>query len=34
MGWIDYEKAYDIVPQNWILKSQKMYKIFPKIIKL
>ena len=26
LAWIDYKKAYDIVPQSWILESHKMYK--------
>ena len=25
--WIDYKKAYDIVPQSWIISCQKIYKI-------
>ena len=27
MAWIDYKKAYDMVPQSWILHYLKMYKI-------
>ena len=27
VAWIDYSKAYDIVPQNWIINCLKMYKI-------
>ena len=27
MAWIDYKKAYDMVPQSWILHCLKMYKI-------
>ena len=27
MTWIDYKKAYDIVPQSWIISYLKMYKI-------
>ena len=27
MVWIDYKKAYDMVPQSWILDCHKMYKI-------
>ena len=27
MAWIDYKKAYDMVPQSWIINSLKMYKI-------
>ena len=26
-AWIDYKKAYDMVPQSWILHCFKMYKI-------
>ena len=25
MAWIDYKKAYDMVPQSWILHCHKMY---------
>ena len=27
MAWIDYKKAYDMVPHSWITNSLKMYKI-------
>ena len=27
MAWIDYKKAYDMVPQSWIINRLKMYKI-------
>ena len=27
MAWIDYKKAYDMIPQSWILHCLKMYKI-------
>ena len=27
MAWIDYKKAYDMVPQSWIIHCLKMYKI-------
>ena len=27
MAWIDYKKAYDMVPQSWIVHCLKMYKI-------
>ena len=33
MAWIDYKKAYDMVPQSWIVDYLKMYKISNKIIK-
>ena len=29
--WIDYKKAYDMVPQNWIISCLKMYKISHKL---
>ena len=34
MAWIDYKKAYDMVPQGWILHCLKMYKISPEVINL
>ena len=27
MAWIDYKKAYDMVPQSWIINCLKMYQI-------
>ena len=27
MIWIDYKKAYDMVPQSWMLICLKMYKM-------
>ena len=30
-AWIDYRKAFDSVPHDWILKSLEMYKISPTI---
>ena len=27
MAWIDYKKAYDMVPKSWIIHCLKMYKI-------
>ena len=27
MAWIDYKKAYDMIPQSWILHCLKMNKI-------
>ena len=30
-AWIDYRKAFDSVPHDWILKSLDMYKISPTI---
>ena len=32
MAWIDYIKAYDMVPQRWIINNLKMYKISHEII--
>ena len=32
MAWIDYEKAYHIVPQSWIINCLKMYKISDAVI--
>ena len=33
MAWIDNKKAYDMVPQSWILHCLKMYKISHEVIK-
>ena len=33
MEWIDYKKAYDMVPQNWIIDYFKLYKISDQVIK-
>ena len=32
MAWIDYKKAYNMVPQSWIIKCLKMYKISHEVI--
>ena len=32
MAWIDYKKAYDMVPQSWIIHCLKMYKISHEVI--
>ena len=32
MAWIDYKKAYDMLPQSWILHGLKMYKISHEVI--
>ena len=32
MAWIDYKKAYDMVPQSWIINHFKMYKISHEVI--
>ena len=34
MAWIDYKKAYDMVPNSWIINSLKMYKIADEVINL
>ena len=32
MAWIEYKKAYDMVPQSWIINCLKMYKISHEVI--
>ena len=32
MAWIDYKKAYDMVPRSWIIHCLKMYKISHEVI--
>ena len=32
MAWIDYKKAYDMVPHSWIINSLKMYKTSAEVI--
>ena len=32
MAWMDYKKAYDMVPQSWIIHCLKMYKILHEVI--
>ena len=32
MAWVDYKKAYDMLPQRWILHCLKMYKIPQEVI--
>ena len=32
MAWIDYKKAYDMVPQSWIINCLKMNKISHEVI--
>ena len=34
MGWIDYTKAYDMVPHSWILKSLEVTKVADNVIML
>ena len=32
MGWIDYQKAYDLVPHSWILETMRMVGVSKNII--
>ena len=32
MAWIDYRKAFDSVPHNWIIKSLELFKVSPIIV--
>ena len=32
MAWVDYKKAYGMVPQSWIINCLKMYKISHEVI--
>ena len=32
MAWTDYKKAYDMVPQSWMINCLKMYKISHEVI--
>ena len=32
MAWIDYKKAYDMVPQSWILHRLRIYKIHDQVV--
>ena len=32
IAWTEYKKAYDMVPQSWIINCLKMYKISHKVI--
>ena len=31
-AWIDYKKAFDSIPHDWIIKAMKMYTVTPEII--
>ena len=31
-AWIDYKKAFDNVPHQWILRSLKLFEVFPRVI--
>ena len=32
MAWMDYKKAYDIVPHSWIIESLKMAQVAENVI--
>ena len=32
MAWVDYKRAYDMVPQSWVLHSLKVYKIPDRVV--
>ena len=32
MVWIDYRKAFDSVPHNWIIKALELFKVSPIIV--
>ena len=34
MAWIDYRKAYDMVPHSWILEALQLMSITPNIHRL
>ena len=34
MGWVDYKKAYDMIPHSWILKCLRMFGIASNITAL
>ena len=34
MGWIDYKKAYDMVPHRWLIEAMKMVGIADNIVNL
>ena len=31
-AWIDYKKAFDSVPHEWILRSLEVFKVSPKVV--
>ena len=33
MAWIDYKKAYDMVPHSWILESLELVQVSDNILK-
>ena len=32
MAWVDYKKAYDMVPHSWIIKSPKLAQVTQNVI--
>ena len=32
MAWMDYKKAYDMVPHSWIIESLKLAQVVPNVI--
>ena len=34
MGWIDYKKTYDMVPQGWMIEDMEMVGIADNIVNL
>ena len=34
MAWIDYKKAYDMVPRSWIINCLRTYKISEEVINI
>ena len=33
MAWIDFKKAFDMVPKTWIINCLRIYNIYDKVIK-
>ena len=34
MAWVNYRKAYDVVPHAWIIKDLKLIGVAPNVIAL
>ena len=34
MSWIDFDYAYDLVPQNWILESPRIIGVADNVVRL
>ena len=32
MAWVDYKKAFDMVPYSWIIESLKLAQVAPNVI--